>query len=89
MKDDTMILYDEDGNGVRFEFLDYMEYEGQKYVALLPLEGEAAGSEVLIMRVEEEASGDQKFDVIGDKKLMKKLYGIFKKEHAEDFDFRD
>ena len=36
--DNIIILNDEDGNEVEFEFLDLIEYEGEEYVVLLPVE---------------------------------------------------
>ena len=34
--DNIVVLNDEDGNEVEFEFLDLIEYEGESYVVLLP-----------------------------------------------------
>ena len=38
--DNILTLNDEDGNEVEFEFLDLIEYEGEEYVILLPVEDE-------------------------------------------------
>lgn len=89
MADDIMTLYDEDENPIKFQFLDYIEYDHAKYVALLPLEGAAANSEVLIMQVVEDEKGNQDFDLLTDKKLIRKLYNQFKRDHKEEYDFRD
>lgn len=35
--DNIIILNDEDGNEVEFEFLDLIEYEGEEYVVLYQL----------------------------------------------------
>ena len=39
--EDSNIIYlnDENGNDVKFEFLDLIEYESEQYVVLLPAEG--------------------------------------------------
>lgn len=89
MADDIMTLYDEDENPIRFQFLDYIELDHAKYVALLPLEGAAANSEVLIMQVVEDDKGNQDFDLIEDKKLLSRLYQKFKRDHKGEYDFRD
>lgn len=89
MADDIMTLYDEDENPIKFQFLDYIELDHAKYVALLPLEGAAANSEVLIMQVVEDDKGDQDFDLIEDKKLYRKLYNKFKRDHKDEYNFRD
>ena len=51
--DNIIVLNDEDGNEVEFEFLDLIEYEGEEYVVLLPNEedDEDAG-EVLILKLD-------------------------------------
>ena len=36
--DNIVTLKDEDGNDVKFEFLDLIDYEGEEYVVLLPAE---------------------------------------------------
>ena len=45
--DNIIILNDEEGNEVEFEFLDLIEFEGEEYVVLLPVEEtEDAGEEI-------------------------------------------
>ena len=59
MNENLITLYDEDGNEVPFEFLDYIEYDHCKYVALLPLAGDLENAEVLILQlVENESTGE-------------------------------
>ena len=36
--DNVIVLNDEDGNEVEFEFLDVVELDGKEYVVLLPVE---------------------------------------------------
>ena len=48
--DNIITLNDEDGNEVDFEFLDLIEYEGNDYVVLLPVEEDS--DEVVILQVE-------------------------------------
>ena len=40
--DNIVILNDEEGNEVQFEFLDLIEYDGEEYVILLPVEEEVS-----------------------------------------------
>ncbi|MBQ3996108.1 MAG: DUF1292 domain-containing protein, partial [Clostridia bacterium] len=63
--ENLIVLYDEDGNEVPFEFLDYIEYDHCNYVALLPLEGDMENAEVLILQVVENEDGEQDFDIVG------------------------
>ena len=53
--DNIVILNDEDGNEVKFEFLDLVELDNEEYVVLLPMteEGEEDEGEVVILKVED------------------------------------
>ena len=51
--DNIIILNDENGNEVKFEFLDLMEYEGEEYIILLPTEEGEDNDEVVILKVED------------------------------------
>ena len=52
--DNIVILNDEEGNEVQFEFLDLIEYDGEEYVILLPVEEEVSEEpgEVVILKLE-------------------------------------
>lgn len=90
MSNENLItLFDEDGNEVPFEFLDYIEDNNCKYVALLPLEGDLENAEVLILQVVESDNGEQDFDIIESPKLLNKLYRKFQEDHKDEFNFRD
>ena len=51
--DNIVILNDEEGNEVQFEFLDLIEYDGEEYVILLPVEEEVSEEpgEVVILKL--------------------------------------
>ena len=53
--DNIVILNDEDGNEVKFEFLDLIPLDEEEYVVLLPVseEGEEEEGEVVILKVED------------------------------------
>ena len=46
--DNIIILNDEEGNEVKFEFLDLIELDGEEFVVLLPTEEEEDSEEVVI-----------------------------------------
>ena len=81
--ENLIVLYDEDGNEVPFEFLDYIEYDHCNYVALLPLEGDMENAEVLILQVVENEDGEQDFDIVEDTKLLARLYRQFQDDHRD------
>ena len=44
--DNIIVLNDDEGNDVQFEFLDLIEYEDEEYVVLLPVEEDEQDSGV-------------------------------------------
>ena len=89
--DNIVVLNDEDGNEVEFEFLDLIEYDGEEYVVLLPNddEDEDAG-EVLILKLEDTDSEDEESYVsVEDEEVLNKVFEIFKEKFKDDFDFVD
>lgn len=91
--DNIVILNDEDGNEVKFEFLDLVELDDEEYVVLLPVtvEGEEEG-EVVILKVEDnddEDSDEESYVSIEDEEILNKVFEIFKEKFKDDFDFVD
>ena len=58
--DNIVILNDEDGNEVKFEFLDLIDLDDEEYVVLLPIteDGEEDEGEVVILKVEDNDDED-------------------------------
>ena len=54
--DNIIVLTDEDGTDVEFEFCASIEYEGNEYVVLLPTDDD--DGEVVILQVMEDAESD-------------------------------
>ena len=72
--DNIIILNDEDGNEVQFEFLDLIELDGEEYVVLLPVEDdEEEDGEVVILKVEDTDSEDEESYVsVDDQEVLNK-----------------
>ena len=91
--DNIVILNDEDGNEVRFEFLDLVELEDEEYVVLLPVaeEGEEEEGEVVILKVEDvdEESDEESYVSVDDEDTLNRVFEIFKEKFKDDFDFVD
>jgi len=91
--DNIVVLNDEDGNEVKFEFLDVVDLEDEEYVVLLPVaeEGEDDG-EVVILKVEDnddEESEEESYVSVDDEEILNKVFEIFKEKFKDDFDFID
>ena len=91
--DNIVILNDEDGNEVKFEFLDLIELDDEEYVVLLPVteEGEEDEGEVVILKVEDtdEESDEESYVSVEDEETLNKVFEIFKEKFKDDFDFVD
>lgn len=92
--DNIVILNDEEGNEVKFEFLDLVELDDEEYVVLLPVteEGEEEEGEVVILKVEDtddEESDEESYVSIEDEDILNKVFEIFKEKFKDDFDFVD
>jgi uncharacterized protein YrzB (UPF0473 family) len=88
--DNIIILNDEDGNETEFEFLDLIEYEGEEYVVLLPVEESDDAGEVVILKLEDTESEDEESYVsVDDDETLNKLFEIFKEKFKDDFNFVD
>ena len=81
-------LNDEDGNEIRFEFLDLIEYKGDEYVVLLPMEDD--DSEVVILQVvpcSDDAA--ESYISVEDPAVLQAVFGIFKEKFRDIFNFVD
>ena len=91
--DNIVILNDEEGNEVKFEFLDLVELDEEEYVVLLPVteEGEEEEGEVVILKVEDtdEEADEESYVSIEDEEILNKVFEIFKEKFKNDFDFVD
>ncbi len=91
--DNIIILNDEDGNEVQFEFLDLVELDDEEYVVLLPVsdEGEEDEGEPVILKLEDtdEDSEEESYIGVEDEEILNKVFEIFKEKYKDDFNFVD
>lgn len=81
-------LNDENGNEVRFEFLDLIEYGEEEYIVLLP---ESEDGEVVILQVDHSDPDSEEESYLGveDEETLEAVFGIFKEKFKDEFDFVD
>ena len=90
--DNIIILSDENGEDVQFEFLDLIEYDSEEYVVLLPVleDGEEDDGEVVILKVEDSESEDEESYVsVDDEETLNSVFEIFKDKFKDEFNFTD
>lgn len=87
-----IILNDENGEEVPFEFLDLIELDGEEYVVLLPVEEEETedAGEVVILKVEDtESEEEESYVSVDDEDVLNKVFAMFKEKFKDEFNFID
>lgn len=90
--DNIIVLNDEDGKEVSFEFLDLVELDSEEYVILLPVveEGQEDDGEVVILKVEDTDSEEEESYVsVDDEEVLNKVFEIFKDKFKDEFNFTE
>ena len=88
--DNIIVLNDENGEEIEFEFLDLIEYEGEEYVVLLPNDEDEDAGEVVILKLEDTDSEDEESYVsVDDEDVLKAVFEIFKEKFEDEFNFVD
>ena len=77
---EIITLEDDLGEEQDFEFLDVVEYEGEEYIILLPIEDEEQ-NEVMILRIESVDDETENYIGIDDEDILQKVFDIFKKRY--------
>lgn len=93
---DLMTLEDEDGVEHTFEVIDSVDYNGERYLAVVPYaESEEAAeaaleedAELIIMRVGEE-NGEEYLDIVEDDEELYNVGDIFAQRLEEMYDIDD
>ena len=84
--DNIIILNDEQGNEVEFEFLDLIEYNGEEFVVLLPTDEDA--DQVVILKVEYDDEFES-YVSVEDDSVLQDVFEIFKNRFKDEFNFLD
>ncbi len=91
--ENIIVLNDENGKEVPFEFLDLIELDGEQYVVLLPAEeteDEDEAGEVVILKVEDTDDDEEESYVsVDDEDTLNKVFEIFKGKFKDEFNFID
>ena len=93
---EILTLEDEAGQEHVFEVVDQVDYEGERYLAVVPYvtteeEAQAAldgDAEMIIMRVGEE-NGEEVLDIVDDDEELYQVGGIFAERLQDLYDIED
>lgn len=85
--DNIVVLTDEEGNEVGFEFIDLIQYQGEEFVVLLPCEDE--DNEVVILKVEDGDTEEENYVSVDDEDTLMAVFEIFKEKFKDEFTFAE
>lgn len=91
-ENNILTFYDDNDTPIDLEIIDSFEINEKKYVALATpedIETESDESEVYIMRIESESSGEDIFVYIEDGNELNEAFDMFKSRCGEEFDIID
>ena len=85
--DNIVVLTDDEGQDIEFEWLDTVELGEEQYIVLLPIEDEEA-EEVVILKMETDDE-QENFIPVESEEELNEVYELFKERNKENFDFVD
>lgn len=83
----VLLLTDENGDEIAFEYLDCIDYEGKEYLVLMPMEEDSG--EVVILEVEPVDEENENYLAIEDEALLNTIFEIFKEKFKDQLEFED
>ena len=86
-EENLFLLEYENGNEVPFEFVDLMEYEGEEYLFLLPVEDD--DGEVVILHVDLVDGDEEAYSGVESEELLTILFNMFKEKYQDVYEFED
>ena len=81
-EENIIVLNDENGNEIEFEFLDLISYRQKEYVVLLPLKD--SDEQVVILQVEEADEETENYISVENEFVLNTVFALFK-ERNKDF----
>ena len=82
-----LMLTDENGEDVEFEYLDCVEYNGTEYLILMPAAEDA--NEIVILQVEPVDEENENYLSVSDENVLNAVYDIFKERYKDVLTFED
>ena len=83
----TLVLTDENGEDITFEYLDCIEYEGIEYLVLIPAEEDA--NEIVILQIEPVDEENENYLAVENEDVLDAVYDIFKERYKDVLTFED
>lgn len=87
LDDDIVILEDEEGNAVTFQFLELVTVDAKPYAVLLPLDEGDEDMGVVIVEVVDLGAESEHYDAVLDDELNTRIFEQFRKEFGDKYEF--
>ena len=85
--DSILTLTDENGEDMRFEYLDCIEYQGIEYLVLMPVDEET--NEIVILQIQPVDEENENYLAVEDEAVLDAVYAIFKERYKDVLTFAD
>ena len=86
-EESILTLSDENGEDIRFEYLDCVEYEGVEYLVLMPADDDSG--EIVILAIEPVDEETENYLAVEDEAVLDAVYAIFKERYKDVLTFED
>ena len=80
-----LVLTDENGNDVEFEYLDCIEYQGKEYLVLIP--NEEGAEEIVILEVEPVDEENENYLAVENEETLDAVFAAFRERWKNILNF--
>ena len=84
-EESILTLTDENGDELRFEYLDCIEMEGTEYLVLMPEES----NEIVILEIQPVDEENENYVAVESEETLDAVYAIFKERYKDVLEFED
>jgi len=87
--ENIIVLTDEDGTDIEFEFLDVVPYDGKEYIVMIPTEVDSdEDGEVVILELSIHDDVEEYLPVT-EEAILEEVFSIFKERMKDEYNFED
>ena len=84
-EESILTLTDENGDELRFEYLDCIEMDGVEYLVLMPEES----NEIVILEIQPVDEENENYVAVESEETLDAVYAIFKERYKDVLEFED
>lgn len=84
-EESILTLTDENGDELRFEYLDCIEMSGVEYLVLMPEES----NEIVILEIQPVDEENENYVAVESEETLDAVYAIFKERYKDVLEFED